>query len=215
MATDPDPVSRPPQPSSPAPLSVTGQAHADELLRQDPLALLIGMLLDQQIPMEWAFLGPWRLVERLSRLAGVEFDAHSVAGLDPELLEEAFREKPALHRFPAAMARRTQALCRHLVDHYGGDPSRIWNEAGDGAALYENLRSLPGFGDEKSRIFTALLAKRFAIAPPGWQEAAGVFADDQKRSVADIHSPESLEQVRAYKKMLKAQGRDKQGRPVG
>ena len=199
----------------PAPLAVTGQEPADALLRGDPLALLVGMLLDQQIPMEWAFLGPWRLAERLPRLAGVGFDAESIADLDPDLLEQVFREKPALHRFPASMARRTQALCRHVVDHYGGRVSRIWTEADDGEALYGNLRELPGFGDEKSRIFIALLAKRFGITPEGWRDAAGGFADGTKRAVADIDSPEALDEVRAHKKLLKAQGRDKQGRPTG
>ncbi len=206
MATDTEPDTQP------EPLAVTGREPADDLLRRDPLALLIGMLLDQQIPMEWAFVGPWRLAERLPRMAGTEFDAEAIATLEPEILEGVFREKPALHRYPAAMARRTQDLCRHLVDHYGGEASRIWTDAEDGASLYRNLRDLPGFGDEKSRIFIALLGKRFAITPPGWREAAGVFADEKKRSVADIDSPEALDEVRAHKKLLKAQGRDKQGR---
>lgn len=185
-------------------LPVTGDPDADQLLARDPLALLIGMLLDQQVPMEWAFRGPKTLRDRLGSL-----DAAAIAAMDPDELEAAFRGPPALHRFPAAMARRTQELCRHLVEHYDGDAARVWRGVRTGAALHQRVRDLPGYGDEKARIFVALLAKRFGKRPTGWEEAAAPFGDDQPRSVADIDSAEALAQVRAWKKDMKARGRTK------
>ena len=188
-------------------LAVTGDVDADELLRSDPFALLLGMMLDQQVPMEWAFMGPYRLRERLGRL-----DPAAMAATDPEALTAAFAAKPALHRFPASMAKRAHALACQIVDQYGGDAARIWEGAPSAAQVMANLRALPGFGEEKAKIFLAMLAKRFGVTPEGWQETTAPFGDDQARSVADVDGPESLEQVRSYKKELKAKGKDKQGR---
>ncbi|MDP8977506.1 MAG: Fe-S cluster assembly protein HesB [Actinomycetota bacterium] len=176
---------------------------ADRLVSEDPLALLIGMLLDQQVPMEWAFRGPLRLRERLGVL-----DATGIAALSPGELETAFRQPPALHRFPAAMARRTQALCRHLIEHYDGHAARVWSDVDDAWALLGRLRALPGYGDEKARIFLAVLAKRLGVRPAGWEEAAGRFSDDVPRSVADVDSPEAL-QRRAFKRAQRATGKGK------
>ena len=192
-------------PSQTGSLAVTGDPVADRLLNTDPLALLIGMLLDQQVPMEWAFRGPATLVNRLGGL-----DAGAVADMDPEAFLEACRAKPAIHRFPRSMAGRIQDLCRHLVDHHGGDAADIWRGASDGADLSRRLRALPGYGAEKTMIFVAILAKRFGVAPEGWEAAAGPFADDVPRSVADIDSPEALATVRAWKKAQKAAGKSKQ-----
>ena len=192
-------------PSQTGSLAVTGDPAADHLLNTDPLALLIGMLLDQQVPMEWAFRGPATLVNRLGGL-----DAGAVADMDPEAFLEACRAKPAIHRFPRSMAGRIQDLCRHLVDHHGGDAADIWRGASDGADLSRRLRALPGYGAEKTMIFVAILAKRMGVAPEGWEAAAGPFADDKPRSVADIDSPEALATVRAWKKAQKAAGKSKQ-----
>jgi uncharacterized HhH-GPD family protein len=186
-------------------LAITGDANADELVNADPLALLIGMLLDQQVPMEWAFVGPYRLRERLGGL-----DAVAIAGLAPEDLEAAFRAKPALHRYPASMAKRTRELCEHVVEHHGGDAAAVWTAVNDGAELFRRVRALPGYGEEKARILVAILAKRFGVRPVGWEQAAGAFADATPRSVADIDSPVALERVRAWKKAQKAAGRSKQ-----
>ena len=187
---------------------MTGDPEADELLNTDGLALLIGMLLDQQVPMEWAFRGPATLRERLGTL-----DATAIAAMDVEQLVAAFVAKPALHRYPAAMARRTHALCQHIAERYGGDAPAIWRDVTSGHELYARLRGLPGFGEEKAQIFLALLAKRMGHAPEGWAECAGVFADDTPRSVADIDGPAALARVRDFKKAMKAAKRDKQGRP--
>jgi uncharacterized HhH-GPD family protein len=185
-------------------IPVTGDPTADELLTHDPLALLIGLLLDQQVPMEWAFKGPYRLRERLGSL-----DAAKIASIDPAKLESVFKQKPALHRFPAAMAKRVHALCQHIVEHYGGDAARMWTEAHAGEELLAGIQALPGYGEEKARILVALLAKRFGVRPPGWEEAAGPFADDTPRSVADIDSPEALARVREWKRAQKAKGKKK------
>ena len=186
-------------------LAVTGDEAADRLLNTDPLALLLGMLLDQQIPMEWAFLGPHRLVERL----GADLDAHDISEHDPDAFAQLVRAKPALHRFPASMAKRMQALCRHVADRYDGDAGGVWADANTGAELCGRLRDLPGYGDEKARILTAVLAKRFGVRPDGWEEQAGAFSDSEPRSVADIDSAESLQRVRAWKKEQKARGKKK------
>ncbi len=185
---------------------VTGDAQADQLLDDEPLALLVGMLLDQQVPMEWAFRSPSRLKDRL----GGELDAATIAALSPDEVEAVFKEKPALHRFPGSMARRTHDLCRTLVEDYHGDAAEVWTGADDAAALWERLRGLPGFGEEKAQIFLALLGKRLGAAPQGWEAFAGPFADDEPRSVADIDSPEAFDRVRAWKKAKKAAGKTKQ-----
>jgi uncharacterized HhH-GPD family protein len=187
-----------------APIPVTGDAAADGLLASNPLALLIGMLLDQQVPMEWAFRGPYTLNERLGGL-----DAIAIAAMDPTDLEDTFKSKPALHRFPGSMAKRTHALCRAITDDYGGDAAKVWTEAASGEELYRRLRALPGFGDEKARIFIALLAKRLGVKPDGWEAAAQPFSDDTPRSVADIDSPETLARVRDWKRTQKSKGKSK------
>ena len=184
---------------------VTNDAEADALLVADPLALVIGMLLDQQVPMEWAFRSPTTLKARL----GDRFTAEAIAAMDPEDLVAVFCEKPALHRYPAAMARRVHDLCTLVVEQYDGDPARIWKGVRSGESLFERVSALPGFGIEKSQIFVALLAKRFHRAPTGWEAVAGAFADDEPRSVADISSREAFAEVRAWKKAQKAAKKSK------
>ncbi len=184
---------------------VTGDAEVDALLVSDPLALVVGMLLDQQVPMEWAFRSPHTLKGRM----GDRFDAAAIAAMDPEDLVEVFCEKPALHRYPAAMARRVHELCSHVVEHHDGDPAKIWKGVRSGDQLYARVSALPGFGTEKSQIFVALLAKRFGKRPAGWDVAAGPFSDEQPRSVADISSREAFAEVRAWKKAQKAAGKKK------
>jgi uncharacterized HhH-GPD family protein len=190
-------------------LYITGDAEADRLLNTDGTALLIGMLLDQQVPMEWAFKGPAVLKARLGHI-----DAAKIAGMDREDLVAVFCEKPALHRFPANMGRRAYDLCVRLTEHYDGHGENVWKEVGRGDVLFARVRALPGFGDEKAKIFVAILAKRFGVRPPGWEEAAGPFADVTPRSVADIDSPHSFAKVREWKKAAKAAKRDKQDRPL-
>ena len=186
-------------------LCVTGDAEADAFVSTDPLALLIGMLLDQQVPMEWAFMGPLRLRERL----GGRLDAAAIAALPPGELEARFKEKPALHRFPGSMAKRTQELCRHVAETYDGRAEAIWQTASDAAELFARLRALPGYGDEKAKIFMAILAKRFDHRPAGWEGAAAPFSDDTPRSVANIDSPEAFTRVRAFKQAKRAEGKGK------
>lgn len=184
---------------------VTGDDAADALLVADPLALVIGMLLDQQVPMEWAFRSPNTLKARL----GDRFTAVGIAAMDPEDLVAVFCAKPALHRYPAAMARRVHELCVHLVDHHDGDAAKVWKGVRSGDQLLARVRALPGYGAEKSQIFVALLAKRFGKAPAGWEAAAGPFADHQPRSVADISSRQAFAEVRAWKQAQKAAGKKK------
>jgi uncharacterized HhH-GPD family protein len=186
-------------------LQITGDEAADKLLNEDPLALMLGMLLDQQVPMEWAFASPAVLAERLGGL-----DAKAIVAAGPEALTAAFVAKPALHRYPGSMATRAYALCEHLVDQYGGQADAVWLGVDDGAELYRRIHALPGYGDEKSKIFLALLAKRFGVRPAGWEEKAGAFADDVPRSAADIDGPEALARVREWKKAQKAKGKSKQ-----
>ncbi len=184
---------------SPA-IPITGDDAADRLLQQEPLALLIGMLLDQQVPMEWAFRGPATLKERL----GGSLDATAIAAMGEDDFVAVCAAKPAIHRFPASMGRRIHELCGFLVEHYDGDAAKVWKGVRSGDALYARLRELPGYGEEKSKIFMAILAKRLGKAPAGWEEAAAPFSDDQPRSVADVSSPETLLQVREWKQMMKA-----------
>lgn len=181
-------------------LAVTGDTEADKLLNTEPLALLLGMLLDQQIPMERAFIAPLWLRQRLGR----RLEAGAIAAADPVAFEAVFRGPPALHRFPRSMGTRVQAACAHVVAEHGGDAAAIWAGARDGADLLARLRAVPGYGDEKARIFIAILAKRFGVRPPGWEAAAGAFADDNPRSVADIVDPGSFARVRAWKQAQKA-----------
>ena len=186
-------------------LPITGNPDADQLLVDDPLALLLGMLLDQQVPMEWAFTGPWTLKERLGHL-----DAGKIAAMPVEDFVDVCREKPAIHRFPKSMGERAHAVCEHVVEHYDGDASRIWSDAPDARTVYDRLREVPGYGDEKTKIFVAILAKRFGVRPDGWERVAGAFADDTPRSVADVSSEEALMEVRRWKKAQKAAKKTKQ-----
>ncbi len=188
-------------------MPVTGDPEADQLLVADPLARLIGMLLDQQVPMEWAFASPLKLKERL----GGALDAAAIATMPLEELEAIFKGPPALHRYPGSMAKRTQQLCQHLVDHYGGRAEAVWTGVTTGSELFDRLHALPGYGGEKAKIFLALLAKRFGIRPQGWEEPSRPFSDDTHRSIADVGSAESLLEVRAFKRLMKAQGKGKDG----
>ena len=182
-------------------LRIAQDAAADDLLGRDPLALLIGMLLDQQFPMERAFGAPRLLADRL----GVdELAAGHLATIDPEQLTKVFQGPPALHRYPGSMAGRTQELCRLLVERYGGRAENLWADAPDGATLLRRLGELPGFGAQKSKIFLALLGKQYGVTPAGWREAAGDYGTEgSRRSVADITGPESLAEVRAAKQEMK------------
>jgi uncharacterized HhH-GPD family protein len=191
----------------PGSLYITGDPEVDGLLNEQPFALVLGMLLDQQVPMEWAFTGPATLHARLGHL-----DPAKIAAMDVEEFVAVCAEKPAIHRFPAAMGRRIHELCTVLEDRYGGRAEAVWEGVDTGAELYARLRELPGFGDEKSKIFVALLAKTQAVAPAGWQDAAGPFGDDVPRSVADSDGPEALAKVREWKKAQKAAKKDKQDR---
>ncbi len=176
-------------------------ADGNELLAHDPLALLIGMLLDQQIPMEKAFTSPSVLRERL----GHDLDATELATYDAEKFEEIFRTPPALHRFPAAFAKRVQALAQVLVDQYDGRAEKVWTGAADGNDLVKRIGGLPGFGEQKAKIFAALLGKQFSVRPRGWREASGAYGEAGAfRSVADVVDDASLTKVRDFKKQAKA-----------
>jgi uncharacterized HhH-GPD family protein len=181
-------------------LQLSQDPGADELLSTDPLALLIGLVLDQQVPLERAFSAPRDLKERL----GGHLDAAQIAAMDPDELAAIFSIRPALHRFPSANAKRVQELCRIVVDDYRGRPADIWKKAKTGEDLYRRLLALPGFGEQKARIFVAFLAKQLGVRPPGWEEAAGRFGQPSTYlSIADIVDGESLARVRAYKQQAK------------
>jgi uncharacterized HhH-GPD family protein len=181
----------------------TGNDAADQLLSDNPFALLVGMLLDQQVPMEWAFGAPAMLRDRL----GGDLDPADVAAMDPEKLKEVFAERPALHRYPGSMAGRVHTLAQAVVDDYGGDAAAVWSTAATGDELLRRLTSLPGFGDQKARIFLAVLAKRLGVTPPGWEAAAGLYGNPGYYSVADVDGAAALEKVRAYKKDVKAKAK--------
>jgi uncharacterized HhH-GPD family protein len=187
-------------------LWLTGDPDADALLSSEPLALLIGMVLDQQIPMERAFKAPFDLRQRL----GGSLDAASIAAMPPDDLAAVFAEKPALHRFPRSMAGRVQDVCAAVMETYAGDVAAIWTTAADGKELLAHVKALPGFGDQKARIFVALLGKQVGVRPPGWDKAAGAYGETgSHRSVADIDSPEALAKVRQFKQQMKAEARAK------
>jgi uncharacterized HhH-GPD family protein len=190
-------------------LYITGDVDADGLLNRDFNALMIGMVLDQQVPMEWAFAGPRTLLDRLGHL-----DPSRIAAMSEDAFVAVCCDKPAIHRFPAVMGRRIHALCAVLTAEHEGRADSLWADSPNGDLLARRLRALPGFGDEKAKIFIALLAKRFAIRPDGWERAAGAFADDVPRTIADIHDPASLMVVREWKRTQKAARMDKQGRPL-
>jgi uncharacterized HhH-GPD family protein len=182
-------------------LCIAQDPSADELLSRDPLALLLGMLLDQQFPMERAFAAPRLLADRL----GVDgLSAAALAEADPAELTRVFQGPPALHRYPGSMAGRTQALCRLLVELYDGRAENLWADVPDGATLLRRVGELPGFGAQKSKIFVALLGKQYGVTPPGWREAAGAYGEQgSTRSVADIAGPDSLAEVRRFKQAQK------------
>jgi uncharacterized HhH-GPD family protein len=183
-------------------LRIAQDPAADELLSRDPLALLIGMLLDQQFPMERAFGAPRLLADRL----GVDaLDAAQLAGADADELTRVFQGPPALHRYPGSMAGRTQELCRLLVERYDGRADNLWADVPDAATLRKRLNELPGFGAQKAKIFVALLGKQYGVTPARWREAAGDYGvDGSRRSVADVTGPESLAEVRRFKQEQKA-----------
>jgi uncharacterized HhH-GPD family protein len=176
------------------PIVWTDVPEANELLQNDPLALLIGLVLDQQVKMEKAFRGPYDLKQRLGGL-----DARQLATMDPEKLVKIFRERPALHRFPASMAGRVQALSKVIVDEYHGDAGAVWREAKDGADLAARIKKLPGFGDMKVKILVAVLAKKFDVKPVGWEEYAANW-----HTVADVDSEETMAEARQVKREMKA-----------
>ncbi len=187
-----------------AAIYLTGDKDADALLSRDPLALLIGMVLDQQIPMERAFWGPSELARRM----GVPLDAATIASMDPEKFASLFKETPALHRFPGSMAGRVQAVCRIVADEYGGKADSLWKNPADGKDLIKRLTALPGFGAQKARIFAALLGKQLGVQPEGWRAATKPFGDENTFfSIADITDAESLGQVRAHKQAMKAKAK--------
>lgn len=183
-------------------LHLAQDPDADALLGRSPLAALTGMLLDQQIPMEWAFKGP----ETIARRMGADdLDAHDIAARDPEEFAALLSAKPAVHRYPGSMAKRVQTLCQYLVETYDGDAEAVWRDAGSGPELLKRLEALPGFGKQKAQIFLALLGKQLGVTPKGWREAAGAYGETKSyRSVADITGPESLAKVRAHKQEMKA-----------
>ncbi|MBD0838603.1 HhH-GPD-type base excision DNA repair protein [Streptomyces sp. TRM68416] len=183
-------------------LHLAQDPEADELLGRSPLAALVGMLLDQQVPMEWAFKGPRTIADRLGT---DDLDAHEIAAQDPEAFAAVLSDKPAVHRYPGSMAKRVQQLCQYLVEHYDGNAELVWKGVGDGRELLRRLEELPGFGKQKAQIFLALLGKQLGVRPKGWREAAGAYGEAKSyRSVADITGPESLAKVRAHKQEMKA-----------
>ncbi|MEU1971492.1 HhH-GPD-type base excision DNA repair protein [Microbacterium sp. NPDC019599] len=185
-------------------LHITGDADADRLLTEDPLALLIGMLLDQQVAMEVAFTGPLKIRQRVGSV-----DAATLAGYDPDALVEAFRQTPSVHRYPGSMAGRVQSLCAALEEDWGGDASALWTrDDPDGPEVLRRLKRLPGFGEQKAKIFLALLGKQYGFTGEGWRAASFPYGDEgTHRSVADIVSPESLAKVREHKRAMKSAAR--------
>src|SRR6476469_5250418 len=181
---------------------LTGEPAADAVLDESSFALLAGMMLDQQYPMEHAFRGPFKVTQRFG-----SFDPRAIADADPDEFKALCSVPPAIHRFPGSMSARLQELARIVLDQYDGDASALWNTARDGAELKKRLTALPGFGDQKARIFVALLAKQAGVRPEGWEQAAGDYALDGHRSVADVVDPESLQKERDHKKAQKAQGK--------
>lgn len=180
-------------------LTIAQDPDADALLSADPFALLMGMLLDQQFPMERAFAGPLKVSQRFGTV-----DPGAIAAADPEAFADLCATPPAVHRYGRSMAARIQALANVVVDEYGGDAAAIWSDAPTGAELLARLRALPGFGEQKAKIFLALLAKQLGVAPKGWTKAAGDYSKKGYRSVADVVDADSLQQVRDFKKAAKA-----------
>jgi uncharacterized HhH-GPD family protein len=184
-------------------IQIAQDQASDEVLSREPFALLCGMLLDQQFPMEHAFMGPAKVKERFGTL-----DTAEIGAADPEEFAAMCAVPPAVHRYPRSMAGRIQDLARHVQAEYGGDTTRLWSQAGSGRELLRRLQALPGFGKQKSQIFVALLGKQLGVQPDGWREAAGSYGDEGAfRSVADVVDAESLERVRTFKKEMKAKSR--------
>jgi uncharacterized HhH-GPD family protein len=180
-------------------IQITGDAHADEVLTASPFALLVGMMLDQQYPMEHAFRGPAKVLDRFGSI-----EPAAVAAADPEEFKALCSTPPAIHRFPGSMAERLQTLAALVEERYDGHAERIWTEASSGSDLLKRVMELPGFGRQKAQIFTALVAKQLGVRPDGWERAVGDYALDGYRSVADVVDPASLQKVRAYKQEKKA-----------
>ena len=193
-----------------ATIQITGDPAADQVLSDSPFALLAGMMLDQQFPMERAFAGPAKVLERFGSL-----EPAAIAAADPEAFSELCRRPPAIHRYGGSMAARLQELAGIVERDYGGDASRLWSEASTGAELLKRVQSLPGFGKQKAQIFVALLAKQLGVRPEGWEAAVGDYALDGYRSVADVVDPDSLLKVRAYKQEKKAQQKHAQAETAG
>lgn len=189
-------------------LWLTGDETADRLLTEDPFALLVGMLLDQQVAMETAFAGPAKIAERMGG-----WDVHAVADADPDAFAALCAQPPAVHRYPGSMAARIQAVARAVVEDHDGDVTRLWTErAPDAREVLRRLKALPGFGDQKARIFLALLGKQRGVTPAGWREVAGDYgAPDVHRSIADVTDADSLVKVRETKRALKAAARSAKG----
>jgi uncharacterized HhH-GPD family protein len=179
-------------------IQITGDAHADEVLTQSPFALLVGMMLDQQYPMEHAFRGPAKVLDRFGSL-----EPAAIAAADPEEFKALCSTPPAIHRFPGSMAERLQTLAAIVEEQYGGHAERIWTEASSGTDLLKRVMALPGFGQQKAQIFTALVAKQLGVRPDGWQQAVGDYALEGYRSVADVVDPASLQKVRDFKQEKK------------
>ncbi len=180
-------------------IQITGDAHADRVLTDSPFALLVGMMLDQQYPMEHAFRGPAKVLDRFGSI-----EPGAIAAADPGEFKALCSTPPAIHRFPGSMAERLQTLAAIVEDTYGGHAERLWTEATSGADLVKRLMELPGFGKQKAQIFSALLAKQLGIRPEGWEKAVGDYGLEGYRSVADVTDPASLQKVREYKQQKKA-----------
>lgn len=191
-----------------AALWLTGDPEADRLLDADPFALLVGMLLDQQVAMETAFAGPHRIAQRLGG-----FDPARIADADPDEFAALCATTPAVHRYPGSMATRIQAVARAVVEEYDGDVTRLWRDGDpDAREVLRRLRALPGFGDQKARIFLALLGKQRGVQPDGWREVAGIYGEDgARRSIADVVDPDSLAAVRETKRAAKAAAKAARG----
>src|SRR3954465_5142615 len=200
--------------SSPLVLHLATTPEPNELLARAPFALLAGMLLDQQVPMDWAFTAPHML---LDRIGGERLDPAAIAQMDPDKFVSLAKGPPAIHRYPGSMAGRLQKLAQHIVDDYAGDSAAIWSDVQDGAELVRRLKDLPGFGEQKAKIFLALLGKQLGVTPTGWREAAGGYGGEgaaggygeegSTRSIADVTSAEALAAVRAYKQKVKAKAK--------
>ncbi|MBB3040211.1 HhH-GPD-type base excision DNA repair protein [Nocardioides soli] len=182
-----------------ATIHITGDDHADQVLTDDPFALVVGMMLDQQYPMEHAFRGPAKVLDRFGSI-----EPARIAAADPEEFAALCSTPPAIHRFPGSMAARLQALAALVEERYDGHAERIWTEAADGKDLLKRVMEMPGFGKQKAQIFVALLAKQLDVRPAGWEAAVGAYAEEGYRSVADVVDTDSLQKVRDYKKQKKA-----------